>query len=97
MPFLEECTTHRSEAPRVARPEAVGLARTNVGNNASVCFRLLRASGVSLDVGQLIGLAIANVLIVVYFVVAACTGGPRSIHDYVAATEVCPSIAKRDR
>jgi hypothetical protein len=29
MPFLEECTTHRSEALRVARPEAVGLARTN--------------------------------------------------------------------
>ena len=29
MPFLEECTTHRSEALRVARPEAVGLARSN--------------------------------------------------------------------
>ena len=28
MPFLEERTTHRSEALRVARPEAVGLART---------------------------------------------------------------------
>ena len=28
MPFLEECATHRSEAPRVSRPEAVGLART---------------------------------------------------------------------
>ena len=28
MPFLEECTTDRSEALRVARPEAVGLART---------------------------------------------------------------------
>ena len=29
MAFREECTTHRSEAPRVARPEAVDLARTN--------------------------------------------------------------------
>jgi hypothetical protein len=27
-PFLEEYTTHRSEALRVARPEAVGLTRT---------------------------------------------------------------------
>ena len=53
--------------------------------------------GVSLDVGQLIGLTIADVLIVVYFVVVACTGGRRSVHDCVAATEVCPSMAKRDR
>ena len=30
MPFLEECTTHRSEALRVARPEAVGLAYTEL-------------------------------------------------------------------
>jgi hypothetical protein len=52
--------------------------------------------GVSLDVGQLIGLPIANVLIVVYLVVVACTGGRRSAQDYVAATEVCPSMAERD-
>jgi hypothetical protein len=35
----------------------------------------------SLDFGQLIGLTMANVLIVVYFVVAACIGGRRSVHD----------------
>jgi uncharacterized RDD family membrane protein YckC len=40
--------------------------------------------------GQVIGLTIANGLAVVYFVVAACTGGRRSVHDYVAATEVSP-------
>jgi uncharacterized RDD family membrane protein YckC len=60
-------------------------------------FALSAEPGGSLDLGQLIGLTIANVLIVVYFVVAACTGGRRSVHDYVAATEVRPSMAKRDR
>jgi uncharacterized RDD family membrane protein YckC len=60
-------------------------------------FAFSAQPGVSLDVGQLIGLTIANVLIVVYLVVAACTGGRRSVHDYVTATEVCPSMAKRDR
>ena len=60
-------------------------------------FALSARPGVSLDVGQLIGLAIANVLIVVYLVVAAYTGGRRSVHDYVAATEVGPSMAKGDR
>ena len=60
-------------------------------------FAFSAEPGVSLDLGQLIGLTIANVLIVVYFVVAACTGGRRSVHDYVAATEVCPSVAKRNR
>jgi hypothetical protein len=59
-------------------------------------FAFSAQPGVSLDVGQLIGLTIANVLIVVYLVVA-WTGGRRSVHDYVAATEVCPSMAKRDR
>jgi hypothetical protein len=67
-----------------------------VENNAAVCFRLLRAAGVSLDVGQLIGLTVANVLILVYLVVA-CTGVRRSAHDYVVATEVCPSMDERDR
>jgi uncharacterized RDD family membrane protein YckC len=42
-----------------------------------------------LEPWQLIGLTIANGLIVVYVVVAACTGGRRSVHDYVVATEVC--------
>ena len=60
-------------------------------------FALSAQPGVSLDVGQLIGLTIADVLIVVYLVVVACTGGRRSVHDYVAATEVCPSMARRDR
>jgi uncharacterized RDD family membrane protein YckC len=60
-------------------------------------FAFSAQPGVSFDLGQLIGLTIANVLIVVYFVVAACTGGRRSVHDYAAATEVCPSIAKRNR
>jgi hypothetical protein len=52
--------------------------------------------GVSIDAGQLIGLTIANVLITVYLVVA-CTGGRRSVHNCVAAAEVCLSMAKRDR
>ena len=37
---------------------------------------------------QVIGLSIDNGLALVYFVVAACTRGRRSVHDYVAATEV---------
>ena len=60
-------------------------------------FAFSAQPGVSLDVGQLIGLTIADVLIVVYLVVVACTGGRRSVHDYVAATEVCPSMARPDR
>ena len=60
-------------------------------------FAFSAQPGVSLDVGQLMGLTIANVLIVVYLVVVACTGGRRSVHDHVAAAEVCPSMAKRNR
>jgi uncharacterized RDD family membrane protein YckC len=60
-------------------------------------FAFSAQPGGSLGLGQLIGLAVANVLIVVYFVVAACTGGRRSVHDYVAATEVRASMAKRNR
>ncbi len=60
-------------------------------------FTFSAEPGGSLDLGQLIGLTIANVLIVVYFVVAACTGGRRSIHDYVAATEVRPSMSNPNR
>ena len=53
-------------------------------------FAFSAEPGVSFDLGQQIGLAIANLLAVVYFVVAACTGGRRSVHDYIAATEVRP-------
>jgi hypothetical protein len=60
-------------------------------------INLLAVVIVNNDPGQLIGLALASVLIVIYFVVAACTGGRRSVHDYVAATEVRPSMAKRNR
>jgi uncharacterized RDD family membrane protein YckC len=60
-------------------------------------FAFSAEPGVSLDLGQLIGLTIANVLIVVYFVVAACTGGRRSVHDYVEATEVRPSMSNPNR
>jgi hypothetical protein len=61
-------------------------------------FAFSAQPGVCLDVGQLIGLTIANVLIVVYLVVVACTGGGRrSAHHYSAATEVCLSMAERDR
>ena len=57
-------------------------------------FAFSAEPGVSLDFGQLIGLTIANLLVMVYFVVAACTGGRRSVHDYIAATEVCPVPGK---
>jgi uncharacterized RDD family membrane protein YckC len=40
-------------------------------------------------VGQLIGLGLANALALAYFGVAAWTRGRRSVHDYVASTEVC--------
>jgi uncharacterized RDD family membrane protein YckC len=53
-------------------------------------FAFSAEPGVSLGPGQLIGLTVANLLIVVYLAVAACTGGRRSVHDYISATEVCP-------
>jgi hypothetical protein len=53
-------------------------------------FAFSAEPGVSFNLGQLIGLSIANALIVVYLVIAACTGGRRSVHDYLVATEVCP-------
>jgi uncharacterized RDD family membrane protein YckC len=53
-------------------------------------FALAVEPGITFDTGQLIGLTIANVLLVVYLAVAAWTGGRRSVHDYLAATEVCP-------
>ena len=43
-----------------------------------------------LELRQVIGLSIANGLAVLYFVAAAWTRGRRSVHDYVAATAVCP-------
>src|SRR5262245_8940106 len=52
-------------------------------------FALSTNPGVSMDLSQMIGLTTANVLIVVYLGVAACTRGRRSVHDYVVATEVC--------
>src|SRR5262245_49721975 len=52
-------------------------------------FALSTNPGVSFDLDQMIGLTIANALAVVYVVVAAWTGGRRSVHDYVPATEVC--------
>jgi uncharacterized RDD family membrane protein YckC len=45
------------------------------------------------DLRQVIGLSMANALAIVYLVVAACTGGRRSVHDYVTATEVCTAAA----
>jgi uncharacterized RDD family membrane protein YckC len=42
---------------------------------------------------QIVGVAAANLLSVVYLGVAAATRGRRSIHDYAAGTLVCPSAA----
>jgi uncharacterized RDD family membrane protein YckC len=77
----------------VGRPRA--LARTAVKvlpwETAHLsAFALSSQPGVSLDPGQLIGLTIANVLVVVYLAVAAWAHGRRSVYDYVAATEVYP-------
>jgi uncharacterized RDD family membrane protein YckC len=52
-------------------------------------FALATDPGGSFDLGQMIGLTVANGLILVYLSVAAYTHGRRSVHDYVAATEVC--------
>jgi uncharacterized RDD family membrane protein YckC len=95
----------RSFGLRVARVtgERVGLGRALARTAVKLCpwemvhlsaFAFSVNPGVSLDLGQLIGLGIANLLVVVYFVVAARTGGRRSIHDYVAGTQVCPVQAK---
>jgi uncharacterized RDD family membrane protein YckC len=84
----------RMKGERVSLARA--LARTAVKvlpwETAHVsAFALSTDPGVSFGTAQLIGLIIANVLVVVYLVVAAYTGGRRSVHDFVAATEVCPS------
>jgi uncharacterized RDD family membrane protein YckC len=42
---------------------------------------------------QLVGVGIANGLALLYLLVAACTRGLRSVHDYVARTEVVASVA----
>lgn len=41
-----------------------------------------------LNAGQTFGLTLANVLIVIYLVTAAMSGGRRSVHDYAAGTEL---------
>jgi uncharacterized RDD family membrane protein YckC len=43
---------------------------------------------------QWVGLAVANILMVAYLVVAAWTRGRRSVHDYAAKTEVRSSPAR---
>jgi uncharacterized RDD family membrane protein YckC len=49
----------------------------------------LSSDPAGLEFHQVIGLTLANLLAVVYFVVTVLTRGRRSVHDYVAATEVC--------
>jgi uncharacterized RDD family membrane protein YckC len=75
---------------RVSRARA--LARTAV---KVLPWETAHLSALALSTGaadfrhwQVMGLLIANGLAVVYFVVAACTRGRRSVHDFVAATEV---------
>ena len=69
---------------------ARALARTAVKLLPWETAHLSASVLAGLEREQVIGLTIANGLAVVYLVVAACTGGRRSVHDYVAATEVCP-------
>ena len=44
------------------------------------------------SLGQSIGLATANGLIILYLIVALATHGRRSVHDFVAATEVTEAV-----
>ena len=71
---------------------ARALARTAVKvlpwETAHFSAFALSTGAAELGLWELIGLSIANGLAVVYFVVAAWTRGRRSVHDYVAATEV---------
>ena len=69
---------------------AKALARTAVKLLPWETVHLSAFALAGLEPEQVIGLTIANGLAVVYLVVAMCTGGRRSVHDYVAATEVCP-------
>jgi uncharacterized RDD family membrane protein YckC len=48
-------------------------------------------AGLGLERARLIGVTLANGLVVVYLAVAAWTRGRRSVHDFVAETEVCPA------
>jgi uncharacterized RDD family membrane protein YckC len=50
-------------------------------------FALAGEGGVG-DASQMIGLIAANVLAIIYLVIAVATGGRRSLHDYAVATEV---------
>ena len=57
----------------------------------------LSVFGLSSDLSQLslwqsIGLVAANGLIILYLIVAVATRGRRSVHDFVAATEVTKAI-----
>jgi hypothetical protein len=66
------------------------LARTAVKLlpwEAAHIFGFALAGAVS-DVVQVSGLVAANVLVLVYFGMAAATGGRRSVHDYAVATRV---------
>jgi len=74
---------------RVGR-QSPGLARTAVERLPWETTHLSAFALLGVEPWQLIGLTIANGLIVFYILVAACTGGRRSVHDFVAATEVCP-------
>jgi uncharacterized RDD family membrane protein YckC len=77
---------------RVGRARA--LARTAVKvlpwETAHLSAFALSTDPAGLELGQVIGLTTANGLALAYFVVAVCTRGRRSVHDYVAVTEVCP-------
>jgi uncharacterized RDD family membrane protein YckC len=76
--------------------ERLGMARALARTAVKVLpwemahFSVFALSAGAADFGlwQVMGLSIANGLAVGYFVVAACTRGRRSVHDYVAATEV---------
>jgi uncharacterized RDD family membrane protein YckC len=75
---------------RVSRARA--LARTAVKvlpwETAHLSALALSTGAADFGLWQVIGLSTANGLAIVYFVVAACTRGRRSVHDYVATTEV---------
>jgi uncharacterized RDD family membrane protein YckC len=84
--------------------ERVGMARALARTAVKVLpWETAHLSAFALSTGAddsglwpMMGLSIANGLAVVYFVVAACTRGRRSVHDYVAATEVC-TVAERTK
>ena len=54
-------------------------------------FALAPQAG-DLTVAQSVGLAAANVLVVIYLVCALVTRGRRSVHDYVARTVLSAAV-----